>query len=375
MKLIFISNFQPARGNLSEYADYLINELLKNKKINKIIILSNYFKGSKKIEIHGKLKIIRCWENDSLLTPLKILNKIIKENSDVVHFNIHMMSWGKGKICNFFGAMTPFLSKLFKKTIVTLHSIVEVANIKEIGIKTSFLDKIGSSIATNFILSTDRTTVTLKKFIPVLNKKYKKNNIVHIPHGTLENKIKKIKTGGNTILTFGFWRDNKNLPFVIETFKQLKKKNLKLIVAGTTHPNFKGYLEKIKSSYKHKNIEFKGYIPKKNIRKIFLSATLVVLPYTTATGTSGTVNLAASFGKPIIVTDLPEMRELIKEEKLSLILVKKKNKKDFSDKIIKILNDKNLQKKHAEKNLKSVKKISFKIIAKKFFNLYEEVLS
>jgi glycosyltransferase involved in cell wall biosynthesis len=318
MKLCFVSAYPPSKGNLAEYGQYLVNELLKHDSIEEIVVLADYNPNSCKTERFGKLKIVRCWRRDSFLIPIDIVKTLRKEAPEIVHFNLHMMSWGKKRVSNFLGAITPYIVKKFlrKKVTITLHNITEATNLKELGIKPSKLDFLGSYLATKSLLSVDKVVVTLRSFIHLLNKKYGKNNIVHIPHGTLGKRVKNVKAGGKTILTLGFWRDGKKLPLLIEVFKELQKKDkkLKLIVAGTSHPNFPGYIEKIKKKYENvKNLFFTGYVPEEDLDKIFLSSTLVVLPYSTATGSSGIIHLAASYGKPVIVTDLPEMREIMKE--------------------------------------------------------------
>ena len=92
-------------------------------------------------------------------------------------------------------------------------------------------------------------------------------------------------------------------------------------------------------------ITFTGYVPDKNLKKLFVSSTLVVLPYTVATGTSGVIHLAASFGKPIIASDLPEIRETAEEENLELILFPKNDKESLKKAIKRLLKNKELQKK------------------------------
>jgi len=379
MKICFVSAYPPNKGNLAEYGRYLVNEFIKHDLIKKIVVLANYNPNSRKIEDFGKLKIVRCWKNNSLFIPIGITKVLKREKPDIVFFNLHMMSWGKTRIANFLGNITPYLVKKFlkKKVIVSLHNIVEATDLDGLGIKSSMLNLFGSYLATKFLLNTNKVVVTVSSFISLLNNKYGKTNIVYIPHGTLGKKVKNVRTGGKIILTFGFWRENKNLPFLIKVFKELyeKDKELKLIIAGDSHPNFPSYLKKIRRRYNNlKNVFFTGYVPENSLDKIFLSSTVIVLHYATATGTSGVVHLAASYGKPVIISDLPEIREIMKEEKLSLILVPKNDREALKLAIQRIIANKKLQKDIGSKNLNIAEQMSFLNISKKYVKLFEEVL-
>jgi len=60
-------------------------------------------------------------------------------------------------------------------------------------------------------------------------------------------------------------------------------------------------------------VKFLGYVDENEVPSIFNEAAIVILPYLTMTGTSGVFHLACGHGKPIIASDLPETRELMKE--------------------------------------------------------------
>jgi glycosyltransferase involved in cell wall biosynthesis len=378
MKVCLVSAYPPSKGNLAEYAYFLTRELVKESHISSLTVLSN---GENfRIEKKEKVKIIRCWKNDSLLIPIKILINVYRENPDVIHFNIHMRSWGRKKLVNFFAHLTPFLVKLLlrKKVIITLHNILEGANLKEMGINSSILTIFGARISTRFLLFSDKVTVLLRRYKRILLRKYGKRNIVYIPHGTLGKKTNKVNFNRNKLLTFGFWSPYKNLPLLLEVFTELKKKykSLKLIIAGDSHPNYPGYLEFLKEKYKFvKGIKFIGYIPNNKLSKLFLSSSLIVLPYLISTGTSGVVHLAVSFGKPVIISRLHDVEATAWEEGYKLLLVKKNNKAELKKAIEKLLRNKKLYLKIAKINLKASEKYSFSKVAKMYVDLYKQLTS
>jgi glycosyltransferase involved in cell wall biosynthesis len=379
MKVCLISAYPPSKGNLAEYAYFLTRELLKEPAISSLTILAN---GENfRVEKKRKIKIVRCWKNDSLLIPIKILVNVYKENPDIIHFNVHMRSWGRKKLVNFFTHLTPFLVKLLlrKKVIVTLHNILEGANLKKMGINSSILTIFGARISTIFLLFSDRVVVLLRRYKRILSNKYGKRNIVYIPHGTLGKKTNKVNFNRNKILTFGFLSPYKNLPLLVEVFTELKKKykNLELMVAGDSHPYYPGYLKFLKEKYKDvKGIKFLGYVPNRKLSKLFLSSSLIVLPYITSTGTSGVVHLAVSYGKPVIISGLPDTEATAREEGYKLVLVKNNNNRaELKKAIEKLLENRKLYLKIAKMNLKASEKYSFSKIAKMYTNLYKKLVS
>jgi glycosyltransferase involved in cell wall biosynthesis len=378
MKVCLISAYPPSKGNLAEYAYFLTRELVKEPVISSLTILSNG--ESFRIEKKRKVKIIRCWKNDSLLIPIKILTNVYRGNPDVVHFNIHMRSWGRKKLVNFFAHLTPFLVKVLlrKKVIITLHNVLESVNLKEIGINNSFLTTLGARLSTRLLLFSDRVIVLLRRYKRILLKRYGKRNILYIPHGTLGMKTNKINFSRNKLLTFGFWSPYKNLPLLVEVFLELKKKykNLELIIAGDSHPNYPGYLDFLKEKYKFvRGIKFLGYIPNNKLHKLFLSSSIIVLPYLISTGTSGVVHLAVSYGKPVIISRLQDMEATAQEEGYKLVFVKKNNKRELKNAIEKLLKNKKLYLKIAKINLEASERHSFSKVAKMYVNLYTQFIS
>jgi glycosyltransferase involved in cell wall biosynthesis len=52
------------------------------------------------------------------------------------------------------------------------------------------------------------------------------------------------------------------------------------------------------------------------LRGLFARARVVVLPYTATTGSSSVLHRAAAFGRPMVASDLPDMRAVADEENL-----------------------------------------------------------
>jgi glycosyltransferase involved in cell wall biosynthesis len=61
------------------------------------------------------------------------------------------------------------------------------------------------------------------------------------------------------------------------------------------------------------------YIDDREVAQLFLDADIVALPYTEASQ-SGVLNLAAAFGKPVIVTEVGELRATVEPNRLGLVV-------------------------------------------------------
>lgn len=117
----------------------------------------------------------------------------------------------------------------------------------------------------------------------------------------------------NYLLFFGFIRDYKGLDLLLEAMadERIRQMNLKLIVAGEYYGNEEKYEAQIKQfDIENQLVMRTDYIPNEEVRYYFGAADLVVQPYRTATQ-SGISQLAYHFEKPMIVTDVGGLAEIV----------------------------------------------------------------
>jgi glycosyltransferase involved in cell wall biosynthesis len=174
---------------------------------------------------------------------------------------------------------------------------------------------------------------------------------------------------------FGHMGPYKGLPVMLQAFEELRKENhnVKLVVAGSSHPNFPGFIDPyIKANLP--KVDFLGYIPEAEISQIFRVADVVVIPYFTTTGTSGVFHLACGYGRPIVASDLPEIREILSEG-ASALLVPPGDVKALKEAILKVLYDEKLAAKMSEQNLQFAQRESWGIVAEAYEEAYLELLA
>lgn len=124
------------------------------------------------------------------------------------------------------------------------------------------------------------------------------------------------------LLFFGFIRNYKGLDILIRAFSdsRLRGRNLKLLVAGEFYENAAPYMKLVKESGLENDIIFYDkFIADKEVGLFFSGADLVVQPYKSATQ-SGVTQIAYHFDKPMLVTDVGGLKEIVKHEKCGYVV-------------------------------------------------------
>lgn len=378
MRVCFFSSYPPNKARLSEYGKYLVKELDKSPKIDKIYVMADVVDGRKnRVWETPKVEVIRNWKPDNPLSILALVPKILKLKPDVVHLNVHCQSFGRSRITNFTGLSLALLLRLLRlKVVVTIHNLGDKVDLAKVNVKPNILNRVGINLATRAILTANTVVVTVNSYVEHLKRNYRYDRSIYIRHGTTLKRSdvhESIDPPEKRILIFGHMAPHKSLPLMLEAFKKLleERTDVKLIVAGSSHPNFPGYIEKFRDAHVP-NVEFPGYIQEENLEDLFTSADMVVLPYLTATGTSGVFHMACGFGKPIVASDLPEINELLAEG-ASAILVPPGNASALKKAIKNLLEDPRKCLEISQKNLAYASKETWDRIAEEYEEVYLEL--
>jgi glycosyltransferase involved in cell wall biosynthesis len=257
-----------------------------------------------------------------LLTALKIR----REKSDLIIYRYWIPFFAP---CFF---VISFVAKLFTHTKILFICDNVIPHEKRFGDK--ILTKLVFSIVNYFIVQSKTVENDLKLF--------NKNNKPYIlsPHplynifgekldkteakNILLNEYKIDLKGFKTILFFGFIRKYKGLMFLLDAMPDLiRKHNLKLIIAGEFYESETPYRLKIKDlSISGNVILLSSFMPEDKVRYFFSACDCLVLPYIDATQ-SGIVPLAYFYDKPVIVTDVGGLSEVIINGKTGFVIAPK----------------------------------------------------
>ncbi|NLF88814.1 glycosyltransferase [Candidatus Bathyarchaeota archaeon] len=374
MRVCFVSSYPPNRARLSEYAETLVEELAKRPSIEKIYVIADkelYTHTQIITKKNPKIEIIRAWSADNPLSIFKVLYYANKLKPDVLHFNVHFQSYGKKRLANFTGFLLVPLSRLLHiKTVVLLHNLGEKVDLRKVNMKPSFVNRAGIMVATKMLLSAQATVVPVQFYAKFIRTKHHKSNVKYIPHGTATYTDHEYMHKEKRILMFGHMGPSKGLPVMLKAFKEItqKNRNVALIVAGSSHPNYPHYLDSLKKDAPA-NTRFLGYVPEMKLSNVFESSDLVVLPYLTATGTSGVFHMACGYGKPVVASNLPEIRELV-DSGASAILVPPGNTESLKKAVEEVLSNERLASKMSLRNLFFAKKESWRSVAAAYEEVY-----
>ena len=124
------------------------------------------------------------------------------------------------------------------------------------------------------------------------------------------------------LLFFGFVRAYKGLDLLIEAFsdKRLRNRKLKLIIAGEFYEDDTPYRDLVKKKNLESEVIFFDHFIRDNEVPVFFSvADLVVQPYRSATQ-SGVTQIAFYFEKPMLVTDVGGLREIVVDQKCGYVV-------------------------------------------------------
>jgi len=138
-----------------------------------------------------------------------------------------------------------------------------------------------------------------------------------------EDACKKLHLDANKkyILFFGFIRKYKGLDILLEAMNNnsLKKQGIELIVAGEFYGDAAEYDQLIEKYDLQARIHlFTSFIPNEDVRYYFSAADLVVQPYRNATQ-SGITQIAYSFEKPMVVTNVGGLAEVVPDGKVGFV--------------------------------------------------------
>jgi glycosyltransferase involved in cell wall biosynthesis len=124
--------------------------------------------------------------------------------------------------------------------------------------------------------------------------------------------------GTVNVLLFGRIFAYKGLEHLIRAEAMLKDTlpNLRITVAGRGDDPW--VLQPLMGAADRYDIRNR-FIEDAEVAQLFLDADIIVLPYTEASQ-SGVLNLAAAFGKPVIVTDVGELRATVQPNGLGLVV-------------------------------------------------------
>lgn len=366
MKIVIVGTAYPMRGAMAQLNSIVYKHLSESNDVKVFSFKRQYpeflFPGKTQLETGEPSVKIPAEKNIVSVDSINPFNwiftalKIRKEKPDLLIYRYWIPFFAP---CFF---TISFIVKLFMNTKVLFICDNVIPHEKRIGDK--FFTKLVFSTVNYFVVQSK----TVEKDLRLFNKKNKP--YVLSPHPLYnifgdkldkeeaKTKLKEeysIKLGNEkVILFFGYIRKYKGLMYLLDAMPEiLKKYNIKLIIAGEFYEDEKPYRQKIKDLNIENNIILlSSFMPENQVRYFFSACDCLVLPYAAATQ-SGIVPLAYFYDKPVIVTDVGGLSEVVIDGETGFV-IKPKESNEISKAVIRFY-DESLENKFSE-NIKVEKK-------------------
>lgn len=366
MKICFVTAFPPSGRQLNEYAFHIARELRKDPLLS-LTILSDKLEEGGGAHANGTeelpgFEVVRCWEFNATTNPLKIWREVRKIKPDIVWFNLVFSSYGTPEhpVAAFFGLCTPaFLRLCGYYTHITLHHLMEHvdfghANIS--GLKEKVF-RFASTVTTRILLMANSLSVLLPGYRQTLVNKYRGQNIHFRTHGIFsvpqEPDFSRRNNPEKRIMAIGHWGTYKRLELLLEAFPKIAERvpEARLVIAGGDHHTTPTYSKDLKEKHKgDPRITFKGYVAEEDIPDLFATSTILAMPYSSSTGSSGPAHQACEYGVPIVCADIADFREMADYEGMAADFYRTGDVDDLVEKMVAILTNPEKERQMAEQN-------------------------
>ena len=227
----------------------------------------------------------------------------------------------------------PFLAPALGSVARFLKSTVHVIGICDNVIPHE--KRIGDKQFTSYFAGQCHAFVTLSKTVKEELGKFTDQKILYIPHPIndhLGNRIEKVEARkqlnldpqGKYLLFFGLVRKYKGLDLIIKALANdsLKNLNVQLLVVGEFYDDPKMYEDFIEGYGLQDRIHITNeFIPTEDIKKYFSAADIITQTYHTASQ-SGVTQIAYNFDRPMLVTNVGGLSEMIPHMKVGYVVEK-----------------------------------------------------
>ncbi|HVN49173.1 MAG TPA: glycosyltransferase [Bacteroidota bacterium] len=315
MNILLLGTAYPWRGGIAHYVALLAKHMQKEQHhVDVVTFRRQYpallFPGKTQNET-GDLGIILPTE--SLMDSINPFNwirvglKLRKRNPDAVIFKYWLPFFGPcfGTICR--------MVKFHRKTKIIAICDNVLPHEHRPGDK--IFTRYAFGVVDGYIVQSDSVEKDLTKLIA--HPQYKKvaHPIYEIFGEPLSKQAARERlrlTEEHIILFFGYVRRYKGLDVLLEAMKLVQhRQKIKLMVVGEFYDDEHSYREQAEKLELHDTVQFVSeYVSNDHVAEYFSAADCVVLPYRSATQ-SGIVQIAYNFNKPVIVTRVGGLAEIV----------------------------------------------------------------
>ncbi len=325
-KIIIIGSAHPLRGGLAAYNERLARELIKE---GNEVLLYNFSLQYPRVFFPGKtqyadwpapqdLEIRTCINSINPFNWIRVGREIRKLCPElvIIKYWLPFMAPCQGTILSF------IRRNKYTRVISILDNLVpHEKRIGDISLTRYFIRRVDAFVAMSRAVLND-----LRKLAPRKPHAYSPHPLFdHFGESLKREKARKLlglDPEYRYLLFFGFIRAYKGLHLILEALARdvLKDKKIKLIVAGEFYVDPEPYMKIIRENNLGERVVLKtDFIPDHEVNKYFCAADMITQPYTTASQ-SGVTQIAYHFNKPMLVTAVGGLPEMIPDGKVGYVV-------------------------------------------------------
>ncbi|HSA99686.1 MAG TPA: glycosyltransferase [Anaerolineales bacterium] len=376
MHLVVVSPFPPSITGIGQYGYHVTRALASSGLFSHLTVLAGAVQSGKHPNHLGLTEIDYCWQPDSLRARQAILSRVKRLNPDLIWFNLGASIFGKSPLANVAGLLTSMSAMRMTPTVVTLHELIELADLRTLNAPGGALAPLGARFLTRIATQADLVCLTMQHYADWLSARG--IDCVHIPIGAYHEPELLDETGGCELLFFTTLAPYKGLELLIKAFTCLRAKypHLRLTIAGAAHARFPDYGHELKTYFHGTNgIQWLGQVSEDEVKSLFQRAQIVVLPYTASTGSSSVLYQAATWGRAVVASDLNEHRRLASEARLQVQFFENNNLQSLCDSIRLLLETPSLRGAQARHNFNAIQHLRPKATAGRYIEAFNRALA
>jgi glycosyltransferase involved in cell wall biosynthesis len=118
-------------------------------------------------------------------------------------------------------------------------------------------------------------------------------------------------------------------------------------------------------------IEFRGYVAEEDMPELFRTTSVLVLPYDSATGSSGPAHQACEYGVPIVGADIEDFRDMGADEDMAIRFYKVGDAADLADQLITVLRSPELQRSMGQPNFAAGLEMTIGRVVRNYLRWFE----
>lgn len=375
-KVVIIGPAHPYRGGIATYNVRLAEEF-QNKGYD--VSIETFSLQYPNFLFPGKTQFSNSKAPDNItinqsinsISPInwfKVGNKIKKQNADlvIVRYWLPFMGPSLGTICRRIR-----INKSSKIICLADNIIPHESRIGDRQFTKYFMKSIDAVIAMTQSVLNDA-----KQFRPNIPTAVSPHPIFD-NYGEINSKsiscdLLNLDNKQDYILFFGLIRDYKGLDLLLDAMrkKPLENLNFKLIIAGEFYSDKDKYIQQINELGLNDKIILRDhFIADEAVAHYFNASSLVVQPYKTATQ-SGVTQIAYHFNKPMVVTNVGGLKEMIADGKVGYVV--EPNSESIALAIADFFGN-NKEEQFVEGIKEEKKKYSWEILVQAFEKLYKKL--